>query len=775
MAETKTPTQIAREIAARLAAEDGSGDPTFRATQQAISQFNGGTEIIKDFSAITPTDNNSLYLENPLNGFDIYTYNISLHQVNPVNVKFLETAIENGQTVLVADNSQESKYNITSMEQIFSVGHSIVRDTFSHKFTMEVTEPNGSSFLNDLVTSAIVNLDCRNANTARYFLIIEFVGRAPNGASIRFPSKFLYPCLIQNIEMQVTGDGTKYNINLVSEGTYGYSYLENVIKGTITVEAATVGEFITEFMRKFNLMMAREADANPNQALADTYVMEFDAETGTTEWANWKIQQADAGLEQLGPSAIGDKIHFNIQNGSNVTDIVALVLRATAEYKQIQTASGGTMKAAPSVPARPETLAELPVFHKVISNVEYTLFDPRRGDWNRKITYRIKKHIVVDIPMNALQYNRAITDQQIQTRRVNNIIGAGLLRKKYDYIFTGLNTEVLNFDIKFNRAYYVMSTVNKASVGDPNVVATRAGRNAPTQEAALAAIQEQNSIPADALDIVNQRIDEISNQQLQLATARNRLVNSSRDAGGTLIEPTGDIATQIERIDEELTDLRNSMEQLLVRFSEATNNNRAGITGRRVGDFIPAEEAESEVVQQLRFARDVVDDTETYGPEADLVGGQIQFGTVKANLENSSDLMNIEIHIKGDPYWFGKPNSFFRSTRSANADTTELADYELGGPLFFLNMHLPIDENSAGRRKPRNDYRISGLYRVINVISTFEGGKFTMHLKAVRDTLTNTPTILPILLGASTTPANGTGISRTNTSVDVAQIQESGN
>ena len=140
----------------------------------------------------------SLYLENPLNAFDIYTYNISLHQVRPPDVKLLETAINRGLTTLIVDNSQEAKYNISNVEQIFALGHSLVRDTYSHKFTMEVLEPNGSSFMNDLVSSAL-ELGCQNANTARYFLIIEFIGRDASGRSVKFPSKFLYPVLIQNI------------------------------------------------------------------------------------------------------------------------------------------------------------------------------------------------------------------------------------------------------------------------------------------------------------------------------------------------------------------------------------------------------------------------------------------------------------------------------------------------------------------------------------------------------------------------------------------------
>jgi len=751
MAETRTNEQIIRDIVAEQVASGNSGDVTANASPELISQFNGGMEIIRDFSPITPASTDSLYLPNNLNNFDIYTYNIQLHQVNPGDVKLLETAITDGRTVLIADNSQESRYNISNMEQVFSLGQSLVRSTYAHNFTIEILEPNGATFLNNLVASALTNLNCFNANTARYFLVIEFIGRSPNGASVRYPTKFLYPIFIKNIEMQVTGDGSRYSITAVSESTAAYQYLEHTVKGSITVEARTVGEFVSEFLRKFNIMMLRESNLNPNQAEPDIYELTFDEETGTNQWLNWPIQQADEGLRTLGPSAIGDKIHFNIPNGSTITEILGIVLQSTAEYKNIQTHTNGTMKQRPGESAQAD-LNELPVFHKVITNIEYTRFDPLRKDWSKIVRFKVKKHIVADVVMDAAQYDRGITDNNIQNRRISAIFDEGLLRKKYDYIFTGLNTEVLNFDIKFNRAYYVMSVINKGSTGDPNTVASTAGQNQQTSEGSLAAITE------------------VANRLFALTEERSRLVRDNNN-----IEPSsGDAAERLEQIDQELSDLRQQQDENLIAFNErrGTRLENPRSFDSLSGDFIDTESAQNEIVQSLRFAGDVVDDSDVYGPESDLEGGTIQFGTIKANLENTSDLMTIEINIKGDPYWLGMPNSFERKTNSEANE--ELADYELGGPMFFLNMHLPIDENEAGRRVPRNDYRISGLYRVLNVISNFEGGKFTMYLKARRDTLTNTPTVLNRLLNATTSSGNTSIASSNSRGNDVAQVQENG-
>ncbi len=695
------------------------------------SKINNGSDTTRVYSSDPQNNPLSIYLNNPLNNFDIYSYNIQIHQCHPKDVNDLEVAIADGRTVLLCDNSQESRYNITNMEQTFVLGHSQVRESFSNKFTIQVAEPNGATFLNALASSAFVNLGIEAPMQARYIMVVDFRGRDSSGRAVKLPQTFYYRIFFQNVEMQVTGDGSQYNITATEEAAMAYNYLENVIRSQITLECSTVGEFVAEFIKKHRRMLQLELDANPNQAFADTYEIEFDRETGTTEWLKWKIQQSDTGLKTLGPSRVGDKIAFNIPNGSNFTTIFGLILQSTAEYKSIQIASGGTMKPTPAEAAN-QTIAELPVFHKVLGHIEYGQYDPLRGDYVKNIVYKLKKHIVVDTPIDSIQYNSGITEPTIQNKRLSNIIQENLLRKRYDYIFTGLNTEVLNFDIKFNRAYYVMSVLGQGMTGDSNPISSTAGKSATTIET---------------------QMQEVKKRMSKLVREREKIINASKDKEGNIkqLDPPDEAAVQ--ELQTNIEAQRSELEKLLEKFAERSKNRvkpDATFDSVATGDFIAASNAEQEVVQRLRFAADVVDDSDIYGPENDLEGGTIQFGAIKANLENSSDLMTIELHIKGDPYWLGAPVSFLR-----RQSDPELVDYEKGGPLFFLNMHLPIDENSAGRRVPRNDYRVSGLYRVQHVISQYKNGTFEQYLKAVRDPLTNTPTVLNRLLEAQPVTRRG--------------------
>jgi len=109
------------------------------------SKINNGSDTTRVYSSEPQNNPLSIYLDNPLNKMDIYSYNIAIHQCHPRDVNDLEVAIADGRTVLMCDNSQESRYNITNMEQTFVLGHSQVRETFSNKFTFVVNSTPSST------------------------------------------------------------------------------------------------------------------------------------------------------------------------------------------------------------------------------------------------------------------------------------------------------------------------------------------------------------------------------------------------------------------------------------------------------------------------------------------------------------------------------------------------------------------------------------------------------------------------------------------------------
>lgn len=671
-----------------------------------------------------------------------------LHQVHPRDVNDLDRAISSGRSILIADNKNEARFNISDVEVVHGLGYSNARESIANSFSLTIQEPNNSRFMESLATSAKVNLGLDNHLTARYILGIEFIGRRPNGASKRFSTVFHYGVMIENIEIQINEQGSTYQISAFETNASAVNYLENALKNTITVEAETVGQFFQEFTRRLEKSLENELLFNPNQLYPDSYTIEFDTETGANEWLSYNIEQTEEVLPISGVSLTADgKMQFNLQNGSNVTSIVGTVLQCTAEYKKIHSHEGGFLKDSAEKPASAD-LDQFAQFYKIVPKVEFGAYDPLRGDFVRNITYKVIKHITPDVILDAGQYTRGITNGAVQNSRVQKLNDLGLLKKRYDYIFTGLNTEVLNLDLKFDLAYYQISVAGQGAVGDATVDASAnaAGQVEPPGQ-------------------VHDQLATLKNEIAQLATQR-RTLEARRDS----IQAEGTSPNDVASLQEEIDSLNNQIDvknQDLIQLGDQITQTFNPPAQGGGGSFISNTPGQQQIAVPIRFAADVVDDSETYGPENDMKGGRLQFGGVKANIENSADMLIIEMNIKGDPYWLGKPNSWLADISG------EVANYEQGANMLYLNVKFPQEETGNGQRVPKSDYTLTGVYRVNSVISRFSGGLFTQYLEAYRDLATNTITVSTKLEGADTSQISRSadGERRIETP-DNAQIQE---
>jgi hypothetical protein len=671
------------------------------------------------------------YLPNNLNDYETYTYNIRMYVANPSYIQDLDFAIAQGNALLLADNVQISKYNINSFEQVFTVGHGQVREGIGNKFEVKIAEPNGATLLNR-IKGLCNNLGITDHIRAGYIFAIDFHGRLADGNPKKFPQTFYYAATIQQMDFKIDNGGTNYNISLVENGMIGQYYNANVILSQIVVVAETVGEFITQFVERLN--EAKTQAWRLNRSLSsglepDNYNITFD-ET-TEDWRRWRFEILDADFEVDGVNFVGvpgqnPKLQVTATAGTNITSLMGQVLQLTSEYKRILVNTNGSItgKTARQKPEESTTsnLDEFPVFFKMISNVKYNTYDEFRGDYQRTYEYKLKAYTVTDEILDSRQYLSSITNPGIQRARLQNLISGNFLRKRYDYIYTGLNTEVLNLDMQFDFAYYQITPFGDGYLGDADLQAPKISE---AGQAGFASVE---------VDLANAK-----RQQAIAQSAFNREVRTNAQVG----------------VGSTLTNLVNSVTNFDVQV---------GVTR----DIFQNEYqyAPGDVQYLVRWAEDVISDSDTYGSDNNTKSGTLKMGAVKANLENSGDMMVIEMEIRGDPYWMGKPNSFFNQQSSIE----DIADYEAGAPSFFLNVNLPVsDEDEGGRRKPSPDYQLTGLYRVRSVINRFQGGQFVQYLEAIRDVATNVSTIYDTLAGdTSTMDAQRAALTRQQ-NIDIAQ------
>jgi len=648
------------------------------------------------------------FLSNALNEYETYTYNIKLWQVDPRDFGQGDNLIKTERAILIADNARLAEYNIVDMEQVFTVGHGQVREAFGNTFRLTVNEPNGVTLLST-IKGASINLGINNHLQAGYLIEVEFNGRVADGTAKKFPQKFYYTGKITDFTFRIDEGGSTYTIEIVEQSAIGYQYLKNRVPGQVTVVAQTVGEFFSEFERLINETMIDLWVANPTaQQYPTQYRFEFD-ET-TESWRDWRFQVLDealtvSGIEFVGAPGQDPSLQISVPNGTQMTTVFSYVLQLTEEYKRILVEQRGFSRevyarSQPNSRVDDVELDSLPVFMKVLSNIEYGEFDLFAQDYAHNIVYRLKAYTVTDLVLDADVYSRGITSQSIQSRRVSNIVAGGYLRKRYDYTFTGRNTEILNLDMDFNYAYYQILPFGEGYFGDPRVQGPRLLQDQPEIQGRLEAIARDTQAVADA--------------QRQLNTFRNE----------------GQPENIIQASAGELANLRLSLNQT-IENETAQLREQYGLT-------------DQQIAMPLRWVQDVIGGQETNSSDNDENSGALKFGGVRVNLESSADFHTIEMEIRGDPYWMGKPNSF----RQAENNVEDLADYEAGSINFFLVINFPTaEEDSSGRRAPNPDYQLSGLYRVISVINRFRNGQFVQYLEATRDLGTNIQSAWEALAG----------------------------
>lgn len=650
------------------------------------------------------------YTPNPLNDYMSYTYNIQIYMINPTLLGSDIDPIQSG--ILMADNAQMAEFSISSVTHTYNLDPGHVRTSIGSYFDIVIEEQNGAQFFESMLMSANY-LGIPKHLDAAYAIVIKFKGRKEDNMPNEFNQIFKYFVTFKNVGVKINNLGSTYNISAVETHVDAFEYLRGVEKLTLTYDALTVGEAVSILEKKLKDAITAAWELDPNAEYPYQIAIEFDEDT--KEWAKWDLEKANApDIEKNDKTHIGDKINMSIFSGTTMHEYLARILEKTENYKKIPTYPNGYAK--DNGPDQPTTqsLSSIKYGFKIITNVENLNWDVLRQDYQKRITFRIKKHLYPNWIIDSSEYLKTINSPTEQLSRLSNLKKAGLLRKRYDYLFTGKNTEVMSLDLSFDMTYYVISPIGGGIYGDPNVVKPKAGKDTASTIERIRANKQKMAANA-------RMIDNLSSLSVDSGIIRRLEINSD-----------------------------------LIRSNFRAELGNMTTTERQTSHPTP-----------IKFAPDIVDDSALYHSPGQETGAAIQFGAAKMNLENTRDLASLEMTIRGDPYWLGKPNGFLRTKNNRSTDF-EAADYELGGAMFYLHVKFPKSSiqgdpvlrsstvntpagskrvvyrtfsDDDGRMKPSISYSYSGVYQVHNVINEFRGGLFKQTLKAFRDVSLN-PSII---------------------------------
>ena len=678
------------------------------------------------------------YEDNVLNAFDNYTYKWKIMMMHPDDVSLRDSIVNTGRFRVIAESGVESEINIQSVRQnmkLFFNKTTVDRNGLANVFSFTLVEPMGATLYSRIYLAA-QELGIENHLQACYLLELRFIGYDENGSPVdNIAGPFYYNTIMTALDFSYSDGGTTYRADMLETDQEAYKKLMLFTKEQMTITASKFGEFLEQFTSIINEQEEKEVITSTTRLYANI----FEFGTKKQEWADWAFDSGSGpggDLESISVTGVGT-LTFVINQGTSVTDTIINALMCTTNFRKLPTANGGFHKDNPDDPAaKPETWKDLSEWFVFETEVDYDKYDFLSKNYTKSIKYNIKQFIVPELVHDAVQHDLVLADESIQMDRIKNIVGNDLLKKRFDYHFTGLNTEVLNLDVYLNHTYYQLQAVNQGTSRTGGIAFPGAG----SSENELALLKGQLQENKSALS-------KLQSEKIKLNQERENF-----SSGGSASPNPNEMASKERSLDDRKSKNALEQEKLLERQNEITEqikavqklaNKEARLrTQSRInnisGDFYitqsdvvgnQAEDARNSHPVSFNVAE--INSKATNGPEDGDTNGALFLGAVDINLNSLADLMQQQITVRGDPYWLGRP----RSTSSV----LNGADYERGGPCYFLNMNFPTypDESTGLMNIPEANFGIVGVYRVIEVDADYQDGMFTMNLTSYRDVNTN--------------------------------------
>jgi len=327
-----------------------------------------------------------------------------------------------------------------------------------------VIEPIGCTLLDAMIRASYSNLPGQgtgyiNYTQQPYMLQLDFKGYDDSGNFIPeappVPLSKRFPIKIIDLGIEFGKEGTQYKLHFVSNGQEAHHEEFRVLRHNVSLDAATVGEFFTKLSASMNdhfQGLVREVKIQ----YADSVNFEIDKTL-----ANLPIVDPNrAEITDSGADATTFKSKtFNIPAGTAILDLIDKTM-ALAGIVSAQTKELGVDLQSQSKPVnifKVQTQIELGTtkdFSAFTGAAPGTLtkqlgvFDAIRNQYPKIITYKIHQYTTWNAVHPSLP-------QFADSRDYSS--------KVYNYLFTGQNTDIIDFKLNFDFTYntQVLSATNQ--------------------------------------------------------------------------------------------------------------------------------------------------------------------------------------------------------------------------------------------------------------------------------------------------------------------------
>lgn len=669
-------------------------------------------------------------------------------------------------------------------------------------FIVRVTEPYGTTLM-DSIIHACTRLNVPNWRLAPFHLELTFKGIHPTtGMPKEIPYRRIWAVAVHDITCTFDTGTVNYEILLRPYNHVAFDHAYATLKKNEGVVARTLGEALGVLCQHLTENPDRK-EAGGFQKNYVKYKYKFHAETlknlqGSTDPDAWVIapnmwtgESLAGGFKVEDAGSEKTVIHFGAN--TRFEQAIELLIAVTREgHNMLGIDKANQRQAAETQQETPEpgsnTIGqsdrnEFYIF-RIDPQVKLLGFNRLTGDYNKEITYHIYFFEFNTLTLDREHVSRLAT-RPGQEERWKKI--AKRINKRYDYTYTGLNTEVIDLRMElnmlwkvalpFNSGQYDFSLIrdgrylNEANWKD--VVEARALRRYITLANEQKILDRQvgylegtvGPFTAEQTEQMERRqtvlreknaIEIDPEQALTISRALDTVADSLKPtfAGEDPIRQGGDIGTTVVASQPRLTpsNQRHYGEDLIGTVSSALVHNNNNLLGSLMVAFSEESARESPTGTHLQIEGE-------HQPERTLFGNLLN-----QVFSPGKDFLLIELQIRGDPWWLGADTYQIQHFSATGGQSTQnavfmtirgeqpTANFLEHSHMFLLRFGTPVGYDSAtGLPQVRPGGMFEGVYEVIEVRNHFdEQGKFTQILKAKRD---NGSVITPLTSGDKETIA----------------------
>ena len=758
--------------------------------RQALGQGNLNEQRTNFVQLISARQRGFSHTPNVLDQYANYTYHIRWSITDDIAGASVKSNkdFQNIPKIVIAESGQTAGFNIVDFElENLCAPNDKTRTTLNVSWKMTLKEPYGLSLV-DKIYSASRAMGVKNHLTNSSFIELWFTGYKEDGSiattELQSNQYKLMRVNVTKMESETAAEGTTYRLEGIFDNMFGNSDHIEIIPGGMNIgPCITIESFFTGLELEMNRQQA---------SLEYDFTKRVEYKIQVPEWMkSWRFSRTPESSQRSNSIDVKDAKNvssptISLSRGMDMSTILYFVISMTEQGQKFVAGQNRQPNSTPIAQSGRSTnsisangMANLLLVH---TKSEIIGFDYITNDYVRRVTYTFTEYPTARAMIDQSNANAAQQPPQ-QADRERSLSQSGRYRKAYEYIYTGRNTDVIRLDIKLEwfwqspipgqlgeNVYSNWSPppqLNQKGVAVDIISQYRDARarlvraQATLERANTALKQRNNPNPESAAEDVETAKKSIESIKQEIAAfgkdnaARQFQILWDNKSPGNQVEANATAANadrQLQLGNRSLLNNPDVARDLANRqlWKQKTSDPRFNLF---LEDVIPVA-IENPLPVSFRPNSGPLNQTTTGGgdgarPEnssanqgpGSLPRGRSLVASVLNDVTSSPYFAQVDLEIRGDPYWIGigniEENRLIGNGNQPTPTTTDAAWFfngELGFFLTFRTGEAPSEETGF-MTFDSSAIAFTGLYNVMSVRSVFAGGKFTQTLKAIRDNL----------------------------------------